>query len=71
MRRGDRSAERKESRMATQEGTEGGMVCSKCGQSFQTQDELDRHMRETHPEEGGMGEEGTGGTGGGDMPPTS
>ena len=56
--------------MTTQEGMEGGMVCSKCGQSFQTQEELDRHMQEAHPDDGGMGEEG-GGTGGGGMPATS
>lgn len=49
--RGGESAERKEGTMA-QEGMEGGMVCSKCGQSFETQEELDRHMQETHPDEG-------------------
>jgi hypothetical protein len=40
------------------------MVCSKCGQSFQTQDELDRHMQEAHPDDTGGGEGGGGGTGG-------
>jgi Zinc finger, C2H2 type len=43
--------------------TPGGMTCGKCGQSFDTQEELDRHMQETHPEEGmGGGMEGGGGT---------
>ena len=41
-----------------EQGTPGGMTCSKCGQSFQTQGELDRHMQEAHPDEG------TGGGGG-------
>jgi Zinc finger, C2H2 type len=42
-----------------QEGTGGGMTCSKCGQSFETQEELDRHMQEVHPDEGmGGGTEG-------------
>ncbi|MGH2691731.1 MAG: C2H2-type zinc finger protein [Actinomycetota bacterium] len=38
-----------------QEGTGGGMVCSHCGQTFETQEELDRHMQEAHPDEGGGG----------------
>ncbi len=28
-----------------------GMVCGKCGASFETQEELDRHVRETHPDD--------------------
>jgi hypothetical protein len=47
----------------------GGMICSKCGQSFETQEELDRHMEEVHPDDG-MGE-GMGETPGGDMPSTT
>jgi hypothetical protein len=43
-----------------QEGTGGGMVCSHCGQSFQTQEELDRHMQEAHPDEGMGGDMGGG-----------
>lgn len=44
-----------------QEDTGGGMVCSHCGQSFDTQEELDRHMEEAHPDEGmGGGTEGGG-----------
>lgn len=43
-----------------QEGTGGGMVCSKCGQSFETQEELDRHMEEAHPDEGTGGDMGGG-----------
>jgi uncharacterized C2H2 Zn-finger protein len=30
----------------------GGMVCEKCGASFETQEELDRHVQEAHPDEG-------------------
>jgi hypothetical protein len=38
------------------------MVCSKCGQTFETQEELDRHMQDAHPDEGmGGGTEGGGG----------
>jgi hypothetical protein len=56
----DRSADRREADVQ-QEGTGGGMVCSKCGQSFETQEELDRHMQEAHPDEGmGGGTEGGG-----------
>jgi len=33
-------------------GTPGGMICEKCGASFETQEELDRHVQETHPDEG-------------------
>lgn len=36
---------------------QGGMVCDQCGQSFSTQEELDRHTQEMHP--GGGGEPGT------------
>ena len=28
------------------------VVCGKCGASFETQEELDRHMQETHPDDG-------------------
>ena len=38
------------------------MTCEHCGQTFGSQEELDRHMKETHPDkmsEGGM--EGGGG----------
>jgi len=44
-----------------EQGTPGGMVtCSHCGQTFATQEELDRHMQETHPDEGmGGGMEGS------------
>jgi hypothetical protein len=31
---------------------QGGVVCDKCGASFETQEELDRHMQETHADEG-------------------
>jgi hypothetical protein len=34
------------------EGTGGGVVCEKCGASFETQDELDRHVQEAHPDDG-------------------
>jgi hypothetical protein len=40
-----------------QEGAQGGVVCGKCGASFETQEELDRHMQETHPDEEGTREE--------------
>ncbi len=30
------------------EGTRGGFVCDKCGASFDTQDELDRHIQSEH-----------------------
>jgi uncharacterized C2H2 Zn-finger protein len=33
-------------------GTGGGMVCEKCGASFETQEELDRHVQEAHPDDG-------------------
>ena len=60
-----RAAEGQETRREAdvqQEDTGGGMTCSKCGQSFETQEELDRHMAEGHPEEGvGGGMEGGGG----------
>jgi uncharacterized C2H2 Zn-finger protein len=40
------------------------MTCEHCGQTFPSQEELDRHMQETHPDKmgGGMG---------GDMPQQS
>ena len=34
-----------------QQGMQGGMVCEKCGATFETQEELDRHVQETHPDE--------------------
>jgi hypothetical protein len=36
------------------------MICNKCGQSFDTQEEVDQHMKEAHPDEGTGG--GMGGT---------
>jgi uncharacterized C2H2 Zn-finger protein len=30
----------------------GGVVCGKCGASFETQEELDRHVQEVHGDEG-------------------
>jgi hypothetical protein len=41
-----------------EQGGQAGMVCGMCGASFETQEELDQHIRETHPDEG-MQEEGT------------
>jgi uncharacterized C2H2 Zn-finger protein len=35
-----------------QQGTPGGMICEKCGASFETKEELDRHVQEAHPDEG-------------------
>jgi hypothetical protein len=35
-----------------EQGGQGGMICGKCGASFETQEELDQHMRDTHPDEG-------------------
>lgn len=35
-----------------QQDTQGGKVCERCGASFETQEELDRHVRETHADEG-------------------
>jgi uncharacterized C2H2 Zn-finger protein len=35
-----------------EQGTQGGMICEKCGASFETQEELDRHVQETHPDDG-------------------
>jgi uncharacterized C2H2 Zn-finger protein len=32
-------------------GTGGGLICEKCGASFETQEELDRHVQETHQDE--------------------
>lgn len=34
-----------------QQGEQSSMVCAKCGASFETQEELDRHVQETHPDE--------------------
>lgn len=31
--------------------TRGGIVCDKCGMSFDTKEELDRHVEETHAAE--------------------
>jgi hypothetical protein len=45
----------------------GGFVCPRCDATFDTQEELDRHMQEVHGEDmgggsgEGMGEEGMGG----------
>lgn len=39
-----------------EQGTQGGVVCPKCGASFETKEELERHDRETHGDE----EEGAG-----------
>jgi uncharacterized C2H2 Zn-finger protein len=33
-------------------GTGGAMVCEKCGATFETQGELDRHVQDTHADEG-------------------
>jgi uncharacterized C2H2 Zn-finger protein len=33
-------------------GTGGGLVCEKCGATFETQEELDRHVQEAHQDEG-------------------
>ena len=33
-------------------GTGGGKTCEKCGASFETQEELDRHVQEAHQDEG-------------------
>jgi hypothetical protein len=35
-----------------QQSAPGGMICEKCGASFETQEELDRHVQEAHPDEG-------------------
>jgi uncharacterized C2H2 Zn-finger protein len=35
-----------------QEGKQGGVVCEKCGATFDTQEELDRHVQEAHPDDG-------------------
>jgi hypothetical protein len=34
-----------------QQPMQGGKVCEKCGASFETQEELDRHIQETHADE--------------------
>ena len=34
-----------------QQNMQGGMVCEKCGATFDTQEELDRHVQEAHPDE--------------------
>jgi uncharacterized C2H2 Zn-finger protein len=41
-----------------QESPREGAVCGKCGASFDTQEELDRHVASAHGE--GNGKEGTG-----------
>ena len=46
-----------------EQGGQGSMICSRCGASFETQEELDKHMTETHPDEG-MGGGTEGGEGG-------
>jgi hypothetical protein len=46
-----RSNRRKEGDMEQEGGPGGGVVCAKCGASFETQEELDRHVQETHPDE--------------------
>ena len=33
-------------------GPGGAVICEKCGASFETQEELDRHDEETHQDEG-------------------
>jgi uncharacterized C2H2 Zn-finger protein len=33
-----------------QQGGQGGVVCGKCGASFETQEELDRHVESEHGE---------------------
>ena len=38
-------------------GTPGGMICEKCGASFETQEELDRHVQEAHQDDDGMQKE--------------
>jgi uncharacterized C2H2 Zn-finger protein len=38
--------------MEQQGGQGNGVVCARCGASFETQEELDRHVQETHPDEG-------------------
>jgi hypothetical protein len=44
---------RQENEMEQQPGGTGGaVVCEKCGASFETQEELDRHVQETHQVEG-------------------
>jgi hypothetical protein len=40
-----------------QEAPRKGAICGKCGASFETQDELDRHIASEHGD--GGGEEGT------------
>jgi uncharacterized C2H2 Zn-finger protein len=37
--------------MMEQQGGQGGVICGKCGASFETQEELDRHVQETHQDE--------------------
>jgi hypothetical protein len=47
------ASDRKETEMEQQPGvTGGGMVCEKCGASFETQEELDRHVEEAHADVG-------------------
>jgi hypothetical protein len=33
-------------------GTGGAVICEQCGASFETPEELDRHIQETHSDEG-------------------
>jgi uncharacterized C2H2 Zn-finger protein len=37
--------------MMDKQGGQDGMICGKCGATFETQEELDRHVQETHPDE--------------------
>jgi uncharacterized C2H2 Zn-finger protein len=41
----------------TDEAPAGGLICAKCGMSFETQEELDRHVQAEH----GEGDEETAG----------
>jgi uncharacterized C2H2 Zn-finger protein len=53
MRRDERLRSERRIEMEQQPGgTGGGMVCEKCGASFETREELDRHVQEAHPDEG-------------------
>jgi uncharacterized C2H2 Zn-finger protein len=37
--------------MEEEQGGQGGMICGKCGASFDTQEELDKHVQEAHQDE--------------------
>jgi uncharacterized Zn finger protein (UPF0148 family) len=37
--------------MMEQQGGQGAVICGTCGASFETQEELDRHVQETHQDE--------------------